>query len=100
MKAFKTVAGLLRLRGGLYLITTLKNSWTVFMLFASPLNLSFPWRWMMRSSDDPANRKNRTFAFGMVTRYVLSKGSIGEDIVRIPPSRMICSRSVDYDLHA
>jgi hypothetical protein len=37
------------------------------MLFASPLDLSIPWRWMMRSSDDPANRKSRTFVFGMVT---------------------------------
>jgi hypothetical protein len=69
------------------LITILKNSWTVFTLFASPLNLSFLWRWMMRSSGDPTNRKNRTFAFGMATCYVLSKGLIGEDIVRMPPSK-------------
>jgi hypothetical protein len=50
------------------LIAILENSWTAFTLFAGPLNLSFPWRWMMRFSADPANRKNTTLAFGMVTR--------------------------------
>jgi hypothetical protein len=44
------------------------------MLFASPLDLSIPWRWMMRSSDDPANRKSRTFVFGMVTPLRAVKG--------------------------